>query len=592
MRQYLKHISFRSKILTVLLLTTLLLSSFSFVLIQSIEQINKGLNEINKHHIPELVWISHWEDELHTKHYTVKQFVVNDLCCELVESYNSISREYVDTLLVNYDAIPAALEPLKSEIDLLDFKIENEIQGLLTFGDKEAVVNFIESQYFPHHADINYALKEAKETALESLTDQSENFSSIIHKSLYLLLFLTVGSIVISFVAAYRISGNVTKPLEQMVQKVDRIASGQYGLTVQSNDQVELQQLTSSINKMSTRLKDSFHTILMDKIYREQILNSLPVGIITIDEQSNEMSYNHAANFLLKDETPIHAPKNSMFWNVLHSKEIIQNIKVTFHSSKGEHALLVSQSELKDQHEVMIGRIFYFVDITETEKLEKRMHQSEKLALIGELAAGAAHEIRNPLAVIDGFLSIMNQSLSELEIQKYQVPLLLKELDRINSIVEEMLLLTKPSAPLLNSIRLEDVINEILPLIERSVTSEEVDFSIELHANSLLLDAKQMKQVFHNLIRNSIEAMSYKGTVSIYSRLTKDEYHIFVEDNGSGIPENLQESIFDPFLTSKEEGTGLGLTIVQKIIENHHGKIKLLSSTESGTIFKITLPLN
>ncbi|KHF39980.1 sensor histidine kinase [Halalkalibacter okhensis] len=592
MIRFFKKISFRSKILTILLLTTILLSSFSFILIQSIEQISKVNNEINEQNIPELVWISYWEDELHIKGYIVEQFLLNDLCCDLVDTYNSVVITTQNHLLSDHNAVPPeSIEYLKTEMDLLDFKVNNYVQGLLSYGDPVAIRNYIEKQFLPHHSDITNELERAKESVLVSLTDHSNHVSSIINKSLYLLLFLTIGTIIISFVSAYRLSGSLTKPLEAMVQKVDRIANGEYGLTIQTREQIEFQQLTASINQMSTKLKDSFHTILLDKIFREQILNSLPVGIITVDEKTKQVTYNYAANQLLKKDNPDYERRNHMFWDILDSKKIIKNVKVPYHSLQSEHSLLVSQSELRDQHANIIGRIFYFVDITETEELEKRIHQSEKLALIGELAAGAAHEIRNPLAVIDGFVSLMNQSLSEADNNKFHMQLLMKELKRINSIIEELLLLTKPSAPVLNEILLEDAINEILPLIKQSVVSHKVEITTDLEPIPLQLDTKQMKQVFHNLIRNSIEALGNQGKISIYSKIVGDDYHVFIEDNGPGIPFEIQKVVFDPFLTSKENGTGLGLTIVQRIIDNHHGKIKLLSTSPKGTVFRMTLPM-
>jgi len=256
-----------------------------------------------------------------------------------------------------------------------------------------------------------------------------------------------------------------------------------------------------------------------------------------------------------------------------------------------EYVLLVSQSPLYDQHKQTIGRNFYFIDITETADLEKRMHQSEKLAVLGELAAGAAHEIRNPLAVIHGFLTLMKKSFTEQEQQKYYIPLLLNEFDRINSITEEMLMIAKPGSPQFKEVTVCDIFSEIPDFYKHSPIGHELTFNINLDRTRLFLDEKQIKQVMYNLIRNSSQAMSGKGTIKIYSELNKDYYHLFVEDTGPGIPKNIQKAIFDPFLTSKDTGTGLGLTIVQRILENHKGNIQLFSSSELGTTFLISLPL-
>ncbi|MFC0559622.1 sensor histidine kinase [Halalkalibacter alkalisediminis] len=597
MKNLVKKMSFRNKILIVLLLTTMILSSFSFVLIQSIDQVNSVSYEINQNTIPELVWITHWQQELLTRKMIIESYLENNHCCSLVESYQSFIATSDDEIKLSHGGPPPSLVPLKTEIDLLDFTIINKAQGLILFSNHAILETYLVNEYLIQLGTINDQLNLKKNNVISSLNNHTNHFSTIINESLWLLLILTIVAIIAAGFSAYRISSNLTKPIERLVQKVDQIANGHYGMTVEETSQVEFSHLTSSINKMSLGLKESFDTILKDKMYREQILNSLPVGIITFDKRSYNVSLNLTAKQLLGNEesvisVPLNRSKeNKTFWDALVSKEIINNVKIPYYTSKEERSLLISQSELIDQKQESIGRIFYFIDITDTEKLEKRMHHSEKLALVGELAAGAAHEIRNPLTVIDGFLNLMNRSFTGKEKEKFHLPLILKELQRINAIIEEMLLLTKPSAPHYKEFFLEDIINDILPLIRHSVEHKNIKFSINLERISMRVDGKQMKQVFHNLIRNSIDSMDDQGNIFIYSRSKADEYEIYVKDSGKGIPEFIQASVFDPFLTSKEKGTGLGLTIVQKIIDNHDGKIKLASSSEEGTTFLITLPL-
>ncbi|WP_052002481.1 sensor histidine kinase [Halalkalibacter wakoensis] len=596
MKNFMKKMSFRNKILIVLLLTTMILSSFSFVLLHSIDQVNTVSQEINQNTIPELVWLTHWQQELHTRKMLIEGYIENDHCCYIVESYQSLIASSDDEVNLSHGDPPHSLVPLKTEIDLLDFTILNKVQGLILFSDQETLETYLLNEYLVQLDTINDQLNLKKDTVISSLNNHTNHFSKIITESLWLLLTLTIAAVIAAIFSAYRISSNLTQPIERLVQKVDEIANGHYGMKVEETAQEEFRHLTTSINKMSLSLKESFETILKDKVYREQILNSLPVGIITFDTRSDNVSLNQTAKQLLGSEesvisVPINRSKeNKTFWDALVSKEIMNNVKVPYYTSIDERSLLVSQSELIDQNKGTIGRIFYFIDITDTENLEKRMHQSEKLALVGELAAGAAHEIRNPLAVIDGFLNLMNRSFSGREKEKFHLPLILKELERINAIIEEMLLLTKPSAPHYKEFYLEDIINDILPLIRHSVEHKKVTFSIELERVPMRVDGKQMKQVFHNLIRNSIESMEEKGHISIYSRYKGNDYEIYVEDSGKGIPKYIQASVFDPFLTSKETGTGLGLTIVQRIIDNHGGKIKLTSSNEEVTTFVITLP--
>ena len=330
--------------------------------------------------------------------------------------------------------------------------------------------------------------------------------------------------------------------------------------------------------------------------YREQILNSLPVGIITIEQKFVNFSMNTSAERFLQmnveglKEVVLNSSKasNSEFWDILSTQKICHNVKVRFTQGKNNYLLLVSQSELFDLDEKLIGTIFFFIDITNTEKLEMRIHQSEKLALLGEHSAGAAHEIRNPLTVIQGFFTLIKESMSEKDREKFQVPLIITEFNRINSIIEEMLMLAKPSEPVLKVMTIKDVLDELPFLYNKS---GELHFEVKLDHHLLLMDPKQIKQVLYNLIRNSSEAMNGKGTISMYSKVDHEHYYIFFEDTGPGIPLETKDSLFNPFSTSKDTGTGLGLTIAQRIIENHNGTIELYSSSQKGTTFLIRLKL-
>lgn len=340
-----------------------------------------------------------------------------------------------------------------------------------------------------------------------------------------------------------------------------------------------------------------YEEVVNDKKTREQILNSLPVGIISFDDKTYKFSLNASAEeFLKMDPREVCRIVNSVegkevFWEILSSGKSVQNEKIHFkRKDDTNRVLLVSQSTLNDSYDHLTGRILHFIDITEEEEFEKRIQQSEKLAVLGSSAARAAHEIRNPLTVIHGFLSLMKLS-SEEESKRLQVPLMLKELDRINSIVEDMLMIAKPGVPILKEAYVEDILDEILSFYRESPEIKKIQLNVNVQRIPLLLDSRQIKQVIYNLIRNSCEAMGEIGEISIYSDVEGKMYRLFIKDNGAGIPLEMRERVFEPFLTSKETGTGLGLTIVQKIIENHHGTIELFSSSEKGTTFLISIPL-
>lgn len=601
MNQLFRNMSFRSQILTILLLITFMLSGFSLVLVHAVDKMNHVSNEIKDEDVPQMVWLSYWEEQLNIKEYIVKNNLKNPTV-SLIEEYQSYDTRVIEDNEKYKQPVPKSLIPLKEKIELLDFKISNNVQGLLKYGDIEGAKDYLKRNYLPDLHQIKKDINSSKEETVDSLDTLSDTLSVIIKDSLILLLILTVSAIVASLYVSYRMSASLTKPIEQMIEKVNDIADGEYGLVLQDTKQIELKQLSASINQMSVSLEDSFWKIIKDKAYRQQILNSLPVGIITMEDETNSIFANTSAKqFLDLDEKDIcgymeECPEyNTEFWSMLNSGEIHENKKVLFGTKKMCYCFLASQTQLFNEKNESIGRIFYFIDISDTEELEKRMHQSEKLALVGEVAAGAAHEIRNPLAVIHGFISLMNQSLSDEEKKRFYLPLLMKELERINYIIEEMLLLSKPGTPVMKKVSMQEIINELLPLITHSSKFTEKDkliFDVKLQPYILKVDEKQIKQVLHNLIRNSMEAMDGEGVITIYSQVHEDSYCLYIEDTGKGIPLHMQQSLYQPFSTSKDSGTGLGLPIAQRILESHGGQIKLLSTSSRGTVFVIKFPLH
>ncbi|KZB90514.1 hypothetical protein A2U94_15390 [Bacillus sp. VT 712] len=598
MKNVISKLSFRSKILSSLLVIALLLSSLSFIFVYSIDDLSVVSQKLKDEEIPELVWLSYWEEELHVKQYIVSNNLDrNDCCTSVVTEYKQYGNHAISRVENDQVAFPASLQQLKEQIQLLDFQINNNVAGLIAYEDQEAAATYLDEVYLPQLYKVQAEIQDQKKDVSNSLGQLSGDLPLIIRNTLIGLLISMVVIVFLSILISYRMSRMLTKPVESMTARVDRIADGEYGLRLEEEKQIEFLRLSKSINKMSQNLSESFHKITAEKTYREQILNSLPVGIITVDHCNNHLFLNAAVKKMLMIslsdvQHALHheGNDNEAFWRILREKKVKKHQKVTYQLNQEERCLLVSQSQLVDDENNVVGRIFHFIDITDTEQLECRMHQSEKLAQVGELAAGAAHEIRNPLAVIHGFLSLMNHGLSVDERKSFQVELLLKELERINSIVEEMLMLAKPRAPVMKAKRIDYVLEEIISFI--TANNQAFTIQVEMEKAMVWIDDKQIKQVVHNLLRNSIEAMGGAGRMEITGMVKRNQYCIYLKDSGTGIPEEVQKSIFYPFTTSKENGTGLGLTIVKTILQNHGGDIELVETSEKGTTFMMTLPIN
>lgn len=240
------------------------------------------------------------------------------------------------------------------------------------------------------------------------------------------------------------------------------------------------------------------------------------------------------------------------------------------------------------------GSIEHFVkisrDITERKKSEDILLQSEKLSVVGELAAGIAHEIRNPLTTIKGFVQLFK---NENKSTKY-TELLLSELDRIETITSELLTLGKPQAVKLIRMNVKELLENTLDILTPQFIMNDIQFHLIVEETPfyIICEKNQLKQVFINLIKNAIEAMKAGGEIYINLRKGKDGACIIsFQDQGCGIPEELLPRLGEPFYTLKEKGTGLGLMICHKIIKQHNGSITYASKMNEGTLIEITLPL-
>ncbi|WP_251554290.1 PAS domain S-box protein [Neobacillus muris] len=235
------------------------------------------------------------------------------------------------------------------------------------------------------------------------------------------------------------------------------------------------------------------------------------------------------------------------------------------------------------------GQHIIIRDMTERKKTQELLLHSEKLTIAGQLAAGIAHEVRNPLTAIKGFLQLMEAQLEN----KAYIDIIQSEMDRIELILGELLVLAKPQDLKYEKEQMKTLMNEVKMLIDTQAIMKDVQIEIVNQCEDLTIncDKNQLKQVFINFLKNSLEAMPNGGMITIeLKRLGNDRVKIFFKDTGSGIPPHLLKRIGEPFFTTKEGGTGLGVMISKQIIENHHGSVNFWSD-ENGTLIEVILPL-
>jgi two-component system, sporulation sensor kinase E len=275
----------------------------------------------------------------------------------------------------------------------------------------------------------------------------------------------------------------------------------------------------------------------------------------------------------------------------------VRNHAFSWTSNEVRYELLMDSNLLKDHSGTIVGGYVIFKDVSNLRSLEEQVQRSDRLAMIGQIAAGTAHEIRNPLTSIKGFLQVLNKTFKTKGMDKEfsYTEIMLTEIDRINQLVSEFLLLSKPKNVIFELMDISKVFREILPIIhnEAILHGVVVEYMTEGTLPNVLGDRELFKQVCLNISKNGIEAMTDGGILTIVERVDIEErkVNIDIHDSGPGIPSFLIDKIFDPFFTTKENGTGLGLSVCQRIVLDLGGTIRV-SSKGFGTTFTISIPFS
>ncbi|MCS1352743.1 nitrogen regulation protein NR(II) [Mechercharimyces sp. CAU 1602] len=343
--------------------------------------------------------------------------------------------------------------------------------------------------------------------------------------------------------------------------------------------------------------------------FAHQWVNDLEIGAFFLDDKGQVVAINHKACSLLgccADDVIQRNYRESFRLLSEEGKELISTSARTKSSEareiswgvKGREVVVMMDVRPLIDHEVRVeGFCITLLDITKIRAMEHELEGQNRLSMIGQIAAGTAHEIRNPLTSIRGFLQVLKHTLNEnLHIKEYgYTEIMLREIDRINHLVGEFLHLSRPDVHKKEPLRIENVIERMLPVIQSEANLHNIKVNYQQPTLSLpmvLAEEKGLKQVFLNLCKNSIDAMGNGGTLSICLRRNESKRSIQIEvaDTGAGIPVTVVDQIFEPFFTTKENGTGLGLAICRRIIDEIEGEITF-HSTDSGVTFCVSIPM-
>jgi two-component system, NtrC family, sensor histidine kinase HydH len=340
------------------------------------------------------------------------------------------------------------------------------------------------------------------------------------------------------------------------------------------------------------------------RTYTRNVVESMANGLITVDRSLRVATFNPTALEILRKKkeelegkhiSELLPLKDEIKHTLADSDAVLEKeVKLTT-DSKVKTFLNVSVSPLKDpDSSITRGAVIILRDMTVVRELEQKVLVSEKFAALGRLSAGVAHEIRNPLNSIRGFIQYFQKKLPlEEEDYKY-TDLMLTEVDRLNRVISKLLAYSKPREPRLNVRSLDERLNHCIRIVEREAAEAGIELVRKPSGDEYplaLMDTDQMTQVFLNILINSIEATPRGGKVTVgYEPRGDGQVSVTVEDTGEGIPREDLDKLFDPFFTTKKKGTGLGLAIVKSIIQGHDGEIEVESEPGKGAKFTISLP--
>lgn len=269
--------------------------------------------------------------------------------------------------------------------------------------------------------------------------------------------------------------------------------------------------------------------------------------------------------------------------------ELVRNSEVTYHTQDGQvrYGLAATEKiELSGKHCLLVA----IIDITERKHFEKEMLRYERLSLVGQMAAGIGHEIRNPMTTVRGFLQMLGAK-QDLQAYHEYFFLMIEELDRANTIISEFLSLGRNRPVELKLQSLNAILSALAPLIEADALNGEKSFYLRLESvPHLLLNEKEIRQIVLNLARNALEAMEPGGVLTLKTYLEESEVVLAVEDNGPGIPAEVLAKIGTPFYTTKDQGTGLGLAVCYSIAARHQASMTV-QSMPGQTVFMVKFPL-
>ncbi len=340
-------------------------------------------------------------------------------------------------------------------------------------------------------------------------------------------------------------------------------------------------------------------TLLNTQLYTSNILESIPDSLITLDQAGYIVSCNRNAEELFERR-----PNDIIGKKVLDIFPACPQETLTTQSNVIEKdadlevlnnesiPIKMGSAQLKDHQGNRIGRVLVIRDVREIRSMEKQLEHSRRLAALGAMAAGIAHEVRNPLGTLRGLAHFFGSEDGASDACREYSKFMISEVDRLNHLVTELLQFGAPRELNFEKIDIKAMVGKTVTLLEQDFVEKRISIVHKYDENTELYgDTDLLIQTLMNLLKNSIQATLPGGEVSLNIRCDKEMCRISVSDTGSGMSEETKSRMFDPFYTTKKSGTGLGLAVSHRIVERHNGYFEINSVVNAGTTITIVLPL-
>jgi len=340
------------------------------------------------------------------------------------------------------------------------------------------------------------------------------------------------------------------------------------------------------------------------KAFSDTVVEHVPIGLLAIDQQGKIAAFNRGAETILQLSAPQVIGQAAdriipakLLDEINHSKnqaDVIEK-EIECYIADGKMVPLeIGVSSLKDENDVFLGNVLLFKDLTEVRTLRREVARSQRLASVGRLAAGVAHEIRNPLSSIKGFATYFKERYPDRQDDQQTADIMIQEVDRLNRVVGQLLEFAKPVPVKPKPVSLQALLNDSIKLITDRAAEKGISIKAQnnTQVDEVRIDPDRISQVLLNLYLNAIDSMESGGELKVEISWDGKRRNVVIQvsDTGGGISRENLSKIFEPYFTTKSTGTGLGLAIAHNIVEAMGGKINVVSAREVGTTFTVALP--